>query len=120
MKARGFPQAKLALWRRSSFEVLTSDAVASRSIGPNPPAEWAPPLHQLTELSRKPVAAPPWWTPLTAYFGCVETRQDPGAYHWDGMKRLGRGDAPLFAFQLTLAGWGHFQVSGQEPVKVAS
>jgi AraC-like DNA-binding protein len=34
------------------------------------------------------------------------------------MKRLGRGDLPLFAFQLTLAGWGHFQLHGQRPRRV--
>jgi AraC-like DNA-binding protein len=70
-------------------------------------------LHQLTELSRKPLPAPSWWTPTTAYFGSIETRTDPASYYWDGMKRLGRSDAPLFAFQLTMAGWGHFQLYGQ-------
>lgn len=118
MKACGFPRSKLALWRRSSFEVLTSDVVASRNPGPAPPAEWARVLHQLTELSRKPLSAPPWWTPMTAYFGSIETRTDPSSYYWDGMRRLGRKDAPLFAFQLTLAGWGHFQVRGQPPRRV--
>jgi AraC family transcriptional regulator, arabinose operon regulatory protein len=34
------------------------------------------------------------------------------------MKRMGRGEAPLFAFQLTLAGWGHFQLYGQRPRRV--
>jgi len=115
---RGFPRSKLALWRRSSFEVLTSDVVASRAAGPAPPAAWATALHQLTELSRKPLPAPSWWTPMTAYFGAVETRTDPSSYHWDGMKRLGRHDAPLLAFQLTLAGWGHFQLYGEAPRRV--
>jgi AraC-like DNA-binding protein len=55
---------------------------------------------------------------MTAYFGSVETRTDPASYHWDGMRRLGRGDAPLFAFQLTMAGWGHFQLYGQPPRRV--
>ena len=115
MKNRRFPRSKLALWRRSSFEVLTSDVVASRNLGPAPPLDWMPALHQLTELSRKPMPAPSWWTPMTAYFGSIETRTDPSSYFWDGMKRLGRGDAPLFAFQLTMAGWGHFQLHGQPP-----
>jgi AraC-like DNA-binding protein len=118
VKARGFPHSKLALWRRSSFEVLNSDAVASRVAGPEPPPEWALTLHQLTELSRKPFMPPSWWTPMTAFFGSVETRMDPSRYFWDGMKRLGRRDAPLFAFQLTLAGWGHFQLYGQPPRRV--
>lgn len=55
---------------------------------------------------------------MTAYFGSIETRTDPLRYYWDGMKRLGRGDAPLFAFQLTMAGWGHFQAFGQPPRRV--
>ena len=118
MKTRGFPRSKLAQWRRSAFEVLTSNVVAGRVNGPTPPPEWASTLHQLTELSCKPVPAPPWWTPMTAYFGSVETRTDPSSYYWDGMKRLGRNDAPLLAFQLTLAGWGYFQLSGQPPRQV--
>ena len=118
MKTTRFPRSKLALWRRSSFEVLTSDVVASRNPGPEPPPEWLPTLHQLTELSRKPVLAPPWWTPMTGYFGSIETRTDPSSYYWDGMKRLGRRDAPLFAFQLTMAGWGHFQLYGRPPRRV--
>jgi AraC-like DNA-binding protein len=56
---------------------------------------------------------------MTAFFGSVETRTDPATYHWDGMKRLGPTDAPLVAFQLTLAGWGTFQVQGQAPQKVS-
>ncbi len=56
---------------------------------------------------------------MTGYFGSIETRTDPSSYYWDGMKRLGRKDAPLFAFQLTMAGWGHFQLYGQPPRRVA-
>jgi AraC-like DNA-binding protein len=118
VKTRGFPRSKLAQWRRSAFEALTSNVVAGRVSGPTPPPEWASTLHQLTELSSKPVPAPPWWTPMTAYFGSVETRTDPSSYYWDGMKRLGRNDAPLIAFQLTLAGWGYFQLHGQPPQQV--
>jgi AraC-like DNA-binding protein len=55
---------------------------------------------------------------MTAYFGAIETRTDPNSYCWDGMKRLGRSDAPLFAFQLTLAGWGEFQLYGRPPRRV--
>ena len=110
--------SKVALWQRRSYEVLTSDVVASRNPGPQPPPEWAATLHQLTLLSRKPVSSPSWWTPRTAFFGSIETRTDPTSYHWDGMKRLARGDPPLFAFQLTLAGWGHFQLYGQPPLRV--
>lgn len=119
MKTRSFHRSKLALWRRSSFEALTSDVVAGRVPGPAPPREWARALRQLTELSQRPVPAPAWWTPMTAYFGSVETRVNPSRYHWDGMKRLERKDIPLFAFQLTLAGWGHFQLYGQTPRRVS-
>jgi AraC-like DNA-binding protein len=113
---RSYLQADL--WRRRSDKVLTSDVVASRNPGPAPPPAWAPALRQLSEISRAPTTAPPWWTPKTAYFGNIETRTDPTSYQWDGMKRLGRRDPPLFFFQLTMAGWGHFQLYGQEPVKV--
>jgi AraC-like DNA-binding protein len=112
------PTSKAALWRKQSDEVLTSEVVASRKDGPSPPPVWAPALHQLVELSRVPVAAPSWWTPRTAFFGSVETRTDPASYHWDGMKRLVRGDPPLFFFQLGLAGWGHFQSYGHGPRRV--
>ena len=118
MRTRLFPRSKVELWRRSSFEVLTADVVASRHPGPMPPPEWAPALHQLTELLREPVAPPSWWTPMSAFFGSIETRTDPSSYSWDGMKRLGRTEAPLFAFQLTLAGWGHFQLHGESPRRV--
>ena len=118
MKARRFPRSKLDLWRRNSFEVLTSNAVACRNAGPAAPPAWTPALHQLTKLSRKPVPSPSWWTPMTAYFGSFETRTVPNGYYWDGMKRLGRGDAPLFAFQLTMAGWGHFQLHGRPAQRV--
>lgn len=112
------PPSKVAQWRRSSFDVLTADVVANQDRGPEPPAEWAPVLHQLTRLLRKPVPPPSWWTPRTAFFGSVETRTDPATYRWDGMKRLGRADAPLFAFQLTFAGWGQFQLYGERPRRV--
>jgi len=118
VKAREFPRSQIATWRQSAFDVLTADVVAGRNPGPNPADEWAPALHQLCKLSRKPVSAPSWWTPMTGYFGSVETRTDPSGYYWDGMKRLGRNDAPLFAFQLTLGGWGHFQLYGQPPRRV--
>jgi len=112
------PHSKVALWRRRSDRLLVSDVVASRTAGPSPPPEWAAALRQLADISRSPTPAPSWWTPKTAFFGNIETRTDPKSYHWDGMKRLGRRSPPLFFFQLTLAGWGHFQLSGQEPRQV--
>ncbi len=109
------PHSKVALWRRRSDRVLISDVVASRNPGPAPPPAWASALRQLCELSRAPIPAPAWWTPKTAFFGNIETRTDPATYCWDGMKRLGRRDPPLFFFQLTMAGWGHFQLHGHAP-----
>jgi AraC-like DNA-binding protein len=110
--------SKVALWRKRSDEVLTSDVVASKHPGPIAPRAWGPALARLIELSRAPLPAPGWWTPTTAFFGSIETRTDPASYHWDGMKRLGRRDAPLAIFQFTLAGWGHFQHQGQPPRRV--
>lgn len=113
------PSAKVALWRRRSDMVLTSDVAASRNPGPAAPPEWSKTLRQLSDLSRRPTLAPSWWSPKTAFFGNVETRTDPSSYCWDGMNRLGRRDPPLFFFQLTMAGWGHFQIHRQTPRKVA-
>jgi AraC-like DNA-binding protein len=118
VKDRAGTATDVVLWRRRSDRVLTSDVVASRNPGPPAPPEWASALRQLAALSRAPVPAPAWWTPETAFFGNIETRTDPASYHWDGMKRLGRRDAPLFFFQLTMAGWGHFQLHGRSPRKV--
>ncbi len=105
-------------WRRRSFEVLTSDVVAGQRPGPEPPAAWAPHLRRLVEASRAPVEGPAWWTPAEAYFGNVETRVDPQGYRWDGMRRLGARDRPLVFFQLTLAGWGVFELYGRPPRRV--
>jgi AraC-like DNA-binding protein len=110
--------SKIALWRRRSFEVITSDVVAGHAPGPEPPAAWASHLERLVAASRAPVEGPPWWTPANAYFGNVETRTDPRSYRWDGMRRLRARDRPLVFFQLTLAGWGHFELYGKPPRRV--
>jgi AraC-like DNA-binding protein len=101
------------------MDVLTSEVVARRSVGPSPPAEWQASLRQLIEDSHSPDAGPSWWTPSKAFFGSVETRLDASSYLWDGMKRLGRKDAPLFLFQFTLAGWGIFEQYGGAPQPIA-
>jgi AraC-like DNA-binding protein len=102
-------------WRRRSLDVLTSEVVAGRARGPEPPRAWAARLRQLVEASRRAVQGPSWWSPRNAYFGSVETRTDPRSYRWDGMKRLARHDHPLVFFQFTLAGWGHFELYGKPP-----
>lgn len=112
------PSSETARWRRTSHEILTSDVVVGRRAGPPPPTQWAGHLKQVTELARMPTLAPSWWTPRTAFFGNIETRNDPSTYHWDGMKRLARHDQPMFFFQFTLAGWGSFQVYDQKPQRI--
>jgi AraC-like DNA-binding protein len=107
------PRSRTALWRQHAFEAITSSIVAGQVPGPDAPAEWAPHLGRLIGASRAPVEGPSWWTPTNAYRGGVETRVDPQAYHKDGMHRLGPRDLPVAIFQLTLAGWGHFELYGK-------
>lgn len=118
MKTRYRVPSEVARWRQRSLEVQTSDVVAGRAAGPEATGAWASRLRSLIEASRHPAEGPPWWTPVNAYFGSVETRTDPHSYHWDGMKRLGRRDQPLVFFQLTLAGFGHFELYGRAPQKI--
>ncbi len=111
-------RAEVARWRRSSLEIQLSDVVTGRTRGPEPPKAWRSSLHRLIQASHEPAEGPPWWTPVDAYFGNVETRTDPHGYHWDGMKRVSRRDLPLVFFQLTLAGFGHFELYGQPPERI--
>jgi AraC-like DNA-binding protein len=117
-RPKGAGEAEIARWRRSALALLASDEVAGRQPGPAAPPAWAPLLGQLVKASRAPRPAPSWWTPAHAFFGSVETRTDPEAYRWDGMKRLGPRDRPLVFFQFTLAGWGCFQVYGRPPQRI--
>ncbi len=112
------PRSDATLWRRRSFEVLKSDVVAGQRPGPEPPADWAPHLRRLVDASHAPVEGPGWWTPGNAYFGNVETRTDPHGYRWDGMQRLGPRARPVVFFQLTLAGWGAFELYGKPPRRI--
>jgi len=98
--------------------VLRPDVLARRARGPAPPPEWSSALRQLIDVAQTAAASPSWWTPVNAYFGSVETRIDPKSYHWDGMKRLDRRDPPLVFFQLTLAGWGHFELYDEAPERM--
>jgi AraC-like DNA-binding protein len=111
--------AEAARWRRTSQDLLTSEVVAGRAPGPAAPRQWAPLWAQLIQDSRAPSPGPNWWTPTQAFFGSVETRTDPSAYDWDGMKRIGRRDRPLVFFQFTLAGWGYFELYGRPPQRIA-
>jgi AraC-like DNA-binding protein len=106
-------RSKTALWRQHAFEAITSNIVAGHGPGPEAPSEWAPHLRRLIAASRAPVEGPSWWTPTNAYRGGVETRVDPHAYYKDGMNRLGPRDLPVVIFQLTLAGWGQFELYGK-------
>ncbi len=108
-----------AQWRHNSLDVSRSNALAGRGQGPAAPPEWTAHLRHLIDVSRTPLAAPSWWTPVNAYFGSVETRTDPRSYHWDGMKRLDRRDPPLAFIQLTLAGWGNFELYDQAPERMS-
>jgi AraC-like DNA-binding protein len=110
--------AEAALWRRRSFEVQRSHAVASHREGPEAPSPWAGRLRTLIDASRRAEEGPSWWTPLNAYFGSVETRTDPHSYYWDGMKRIGKRDLPLVFFQFTLAGFGHFELYGRPAQRI--
>jgi AraC-like DNA-binding protein len=108
----------LALWGDGSSKTLAFQVLPSEDPRPQPTAEWALALRQLTELSRAPAPTPSWWTPHTAYFGGVDTWTDLSGCPWDAKMRVGQGDPPLFFFQVTLAGWGCLQVPGRAPRQV--
>jgi len=120
MTVRSKPPSKsqVAEWRRRSYQVLTGDVVAKWNEGPPPPPAWAKSVRRLTDLLAKPVPPPLWWTLKTAYCGSVETRTDPTSYYFDGMNRPGPDDPPVIYLQLTLAGWGNFQLYGQKPQQI--
>ena len=110
--------AEAATWRRRTFEIQLSEVVAGRAAGPEAPRAWAERLRTMMHASERTEEGPAWWTPVNAYFGSIETRSDPEAYYWDGMKRIGRRDLPLVFFQLTLAGFGHFELYGRPPQRI--
>lgn len=118
MKAPAYPAHQVASWRRRSFDAQTSDVVAGRGPGPEPPAAWARRLGQLIEASRQAEPGPSWWTPVNAYFGSVETRTPAHGYYLDGLKRLGPRDQPLVFFQFTLAGFGHYEAYGRPAQRI--
>ena len=118
VKGKHPSKSQVAEWRRRSYQVLTGDVVARWNEGPPPPPEWAKSVRQLTDLLTKPVPPPMWWTLKTAFCGSVETRTDPTSYYFDGMNRPGPDNPPVVYLQLTLAGWGNFQLYGQKPLRI--
>jgi len=97
-----------------------SNVSASRVQGPEPPKVWASRLKTLVQSTQHAEEGPPWWTPVNAYFGNVETQTDPHSYHWDGMKRVSRRDLPLVFFQFTFAGFGQFELYGRPPQRISA
>jgi AraC-like DNA-binding protein len=104
--------------KQESYQAVACDVLLNRGSGPAPPPEWAKALRQLAELSRAPVPPPSWWSLTTAYCANIETRTDPTSYYLEGRDRAGADDPPGWSFQLCLAGWGHFQLHGEQPQKV--
>ncbi len=72
----------------------------------------------MIEASHRARPAPPWFTPVHAYFGSVESCADPTRYYWDGLERLGPRDLPHVYFQFTLAGFGCFEEYGRPPQQI--
>jgi len=79
------------------------------------PAPWQPCLRQLWETSQSFDLGPPWWSTTLRFFATVETRLPGSGYSWDGIKRFAKGDSPFFTAQLTLAGWGMFELYDEAP-----
>ena len=104
--------------QRRPYLALTSDVVARPNRGPAPPPAWGPILHQIVELVRTPAAPPAWWTPTALFCGGIETRTDSDGHYRDGDSQREVPAAPGIYVQLSLAGWGHFQVQGEASQRV--
>jgi AraC-like DNA-binding protein len=70
---------------------------------------------QLLDETRRFDVGPPWWGADLRFFATVEARLCGTAYRWDGIERHVKGESPFFVAQLTLAGWGHFELHGEPP-----
>lgn len=79
---------------------------------------WEPLLRRALLASKRPNAGPSWWTEDLAFFGALESRDDPNQYAWDGTKRIRKADRPFFLFQFSLAGWGTFEQPGQAAQRI--
>lgn len=93
-----------------------------RAVGRDPraadldvPAEWRGFVRQLLQDSRQYAFGPSWWGAGEQFFATLETQVRGAKYRWDGMKRLEKGHTPFFACQLTLAGWGVFELYDGRP-----
>ena len=81
------PPSRVALWRRRSLDVLTSEVVAGRARGPEPPRAWAGRLRQLVDASRR---AESRTSLVVADQRLLRQRRDP---HRFGQLSLGRDEA---------------------------
>lgn len=88
---------------------------APAGVAPAAPAPWQPCLRQLLEASQRFEPGPPWWDASLRFFGTIETRLPGSDYSWDGVQRFAKGDSPFFVVQLTLAGWGQFELYDEAP-----
>jgi AraC-like DNA-binding protein len=97
-----------------SWPVLCDhEATRSSAAVLSPPSEWKLALQHLIELSREQVPVPSWWPLRTGYVGGIQTVTYAGGSRWDSKSCLDvRNDAVLY-FQLTMAGWGCFQLADQ-------
>lgn len=82
------------------------------------PCEWKGFVRQVLQDSRRDEFGPPWWGADGGFFATLETHVPGAKYRWDGMKRVLEQDSPFFACQLTLAGWGAFELYDGLPQKL--
>jgi AraC-like DNA-binding protein len=80
-----------------------------------PPAAWRSFQRQLLAAAQRFDLGPPWWAANNGFFASVETRAAGSSYRWDGIKRFGKGDCPFFVCQLTIGGWGQFELYDEAP-----
>jgi AraC-like DNA-binding protein len=114
-QTRPRPRWWLRKWQLRTHEAFTPDA-APPQCGLEPPSDWAPAAHQLTDLARIPVAAPSWWASSAGFVGNIETWT--GSTSTDRLNRPDISGRRSLRLQLSLAGWGHFQVRGETPQRL--
>lgn len=72
----------------------------------------------MLEAAQRFALGPTWWDDSLRFFASVETRLPGSRYSWDGIKRFNKGDSPFFTAQLTLAGWGQFELYDELPQRL--